>query len=95
MTLYRFHVRDAAGLIEDEEGIDLPDLASVFKYALRSAREFSAEAEPAADMVFEVADSTGRTVLTVPICDLSASKRPVARAHLHFAANTQKAPPFA
>ena len=83
MSVYRFHVRDAAGLIEDEEGVDLPDLASAFRYALRSAQEFSADAPPPADMLFEIADSTGRIVLTVPICDLAASKRPVAKAHLH------------
>jgi hypothetical protein len=83
MSIYRFHVRDASGLIEDEEGIDLPDLASAFQHALRSAREFSAEASPSPDMLFEIADSTGRTVLTVPICDLAASKRPIARAHVH------------
>ena len=83
MSVYRFHIRDASGLIEDEEGIDLPDLTSAFKHALHSAREFSTEASPPTDMLFEIADSTGRTVLTVPICDLAASKRPIARAHVH------------
>ena len=87
MSVYRFHVRDAAGLIEDEEGIDLPDLVSAFRYALSTAREVSAEAPPPADMLFEIADSTGRTVLTVPICDLAASKRPIAKAHLHLKAH--------
>ncbi len=90
MSVYRFHVRDAAGLIEDEEGIDLPDLASAFRYALRSAQEFSAEAPPPADMLFEIADSTGRTVLTVPISDLAASKRPIAKAHLHLKPRTER-----
>ncbi len=84
MSVYRFHIRDAAGLIEDEEGIDLPDLASAFKHALRSAQEYSAEALPPPDMQFEIADSRGHTLLTVPICDLAASKRPVARAHVHL-----------
>ncbi len=83
MSVYRFHIRDASGLIEDEEGVDLPDLAAVLRHALDSAREFSAEAPPPTDMLFEIADSTGRTVLTVPICDLAASKRPVAKAHVH------------
>lgn len=83
MSFYRFHIRDASGLIEDEDGIDLPDLASAFKHARASAREFSTEASPPPDMHFEIADSTGRTVLTVPICDLAASQRPVARAHVH------------
>ena len=89
MSVYSFHIRDASGLIEDEEGTDLPALASAFKHALDSAREFSAEAPPPPDMLFEIADSTGRTVLTVPICDLAASKRPVAKAHVHPKTRTQ------
>lgn len=84
MTLYRFHIRDASGLIEDQEGTDLPDLASAFKHALRSAREFSADAALPTDMRFEIADDGGRTVLTVPICDLAACKRPVAKARVHL-----------
>ena len=84
MSVYRFHIRDASGLIEDEDGIDLPDLASAFKHALDSAREFTADVSPPTDMLFEIADSTGRTVLTVPICDLAASKRPVAKASLEL-----------
>ncbi len=88
MSIYRFHIRDASGLIEDEEGIDLPDLASAFKHALDSAREFSAEASPSPGMLFEIADDTGRTVLTVPICDLAASKRPIAKAHVHLKAHS-------
>jgi hypothetical protein len=89
IPLYRFHIRDASGLIEDEEGTNLPDLASAFRHALDSAREFSAEAPPPANMLFEIADSTGRTVLTVPICDLAASKRPIAKAHVHRTTHSQ------
>ncbi len=93
MSVYRFHIRDASGLIEDEEGIDLPDLASAFKHALDSAREFTADVSPPTDMLFEIADSTGRTVLTVPICDLAASKRPIAKAHVHLRARAQSREP--
>ncbi len=89
MSVYRFHIRDASGLIEDEEGVDLPDLAAVLRHALDSAREFTADVSPPTDMLFEIADSTGRTVLTVPICDLAASKRPIAKAHVHLRARTQ------
>ncbi len=87
MTLYRFHIRDASGLIKDRQGIDLPDLASAFRYALYTAKELSAEAAVPDDMRFEIADSTRRTVLTVPICDLRPSKRPVARARVHLKAH--------
>ena len=67
MPLYRFHLRDAFGLVEDEEGMDLPDLTSAFREALRSAREFSRDAEPASPMCFEIADEAGRVVLNVPL----------------------------
>ncbi len=67
MPLYRFHLRDAFGLVKDEDGIDLPDLASAFREALRSAREFGRDAEPASAMRFEIADEAGRVVLNVPL----------------------------
>ena len=64
MSVYRFHIRDASGLIEDEEGIDLPDLASALKHALDSGRGFGKAVPPPPDSLFEIADDTGRTVLT-------------------------------
>ena len=67
MPLYRFHLRDAFGLIEDEDGMDLSDLATDFREALRSAREFGREAEPASPMRFEIADESGSVVLNVPL----------------------------
>jgi hypothetical protein len=69
MTLYRFHVRTDAGIIPDGEGIDLPDLASALREALRSAREFREEAEAPGSLRFEIADPSGHLVLTVPIHD--------------------------
>ncbi len=70
MCIYRFHVRDAVGLVEDEEGVDLPDLFAVLQEALHSAREFLAEASASDGMQFEIADVAGRIVLRVPIQDL-------------------------
>ncbi len=67
MGLYRFHVRDALGLLEDEEGTPLPDLHAALAEALRSAQEFLAEASATAGMQFEISDETGRVVLMVPI----------------------------
>ncbi len=75
MPLYRFHLRDAFGVVEDEEGIDLPDLASAFREALRSAREFSREAEPASALRFEITDEAGRVVLNVPLQVRTAAAR--------------------
>jgi hypothetical protein len=70
MCIYRFHVRDALGLVEDEEGVDLPDLFAVLKEALHSAREFLAEASALNGMQFEIADAAGRIVPRVPFQDL-------------------------
>ncbi len=67
LGIYRFHIRDAFGLIEDEEGTELPDLYAVLAEALRSTHEFLAEAASASGMQFEIADNTGRVVLKVPI----------------------------
>ena len=67
LGIYRFHVRDASGLFEDNEGIDLPDLYAALAAALRSAHEFLAEGSPTPGMQFEIADGTGRVVLKVPI----------------------------
>jgi hypothetical protein len=67
MSLYRFHVRDASGLVEDEEGTELPDLAAAFAEALRCTRELMDDAFISAGMQLEIADETGRVLLMVPI----------------------------
>jgi hypothetical protein len=69
MTLYRFHVRTDAGFVADEEGLDLPDLPSALREALRSTREFQSEAEAPCSMRFEITDPLGQIVLRVPIRD--------------------------
>ena len=51
----------------DAEGVELPDLASALREALRSAREFRSEGVAPCSMRFEIADSSGQVVLTVPI----------------------------
>jgi hypothetical protein len=67
MGLYRFHVRDAAGLVVDEEGTELPDLPAAFAEALRCTRELMDDAFVSGEMQLEIADETGRVVLMVPI----------------------------
>ena len=71
MALYYFHVRTQSGLVEDEEGIDLPHLDAVRGEALVSAHEFLAEAEWSGPLTFEVTDARGETVLALPIQALS------------------------
>ena len=67
LGIYRFHVRDALGLVEDTDGTELPHLYAALAEALRSAREFLAEASATPGMQFEIADATGQVVLKVPI----------------------------
>ena len=71
MPLYYFHVRTDGGLVEDEEGIELPHMQAVMSEALTSAAEFTAEAEWSGALTFEVADDLGDTVLILPIQPLS------------------------
>ena len=67
MGLYRFHVRDAAGLVVDEEGTELPDLPAAFAEALRCVHELVDDTPIPAGMQLEIVDETGRVVLMVPI----------------------------
>jgi hypothetical protein len=76
LGLYRFHVRDAFGLIEDDESTEFPDLHAALAEALRSTREFLAEAPSTPGMQLEIADDTGRVILKVPI----ATEAPEAKA---------------
>ena len=67
LGIYRFHVRDALGLVEGNDGTELPHLYAALAEALRSAHEFLAEASATPGMQFEIADVTGQVVLRVPI----------------------------
>ncbi len=67
MSIYRFNVRDTLGVIEDEVGMDLPDLTAAYQEAVRSASEYLAEAPPTSGMQFEIRDEAGRVALLVPI----------------------------
>ena len=67
MPLYFFHIRDQHYLHADREGIDLPDLRAVLEEALRADRELAVEPASLCGLEFEITDSSGRTVLKVPI----------------------------
>jgi hypothetical protein len=67
MTVFYFHVRDERGLIEDEEGLDLPTIDAALQETLRSAREFVRDTSPPTEMQLEVADAEGRILLKVPL----------------------------
>lgn len=67
MPIFQFHVRDAYGLVVDDDGVDLPDLAAVLEEAIVSSGEFLAEASAPTDMLFEITDESDRVVLVLPI----------------------------
>jgi len=74
MPLYYLHLRDSDGLGKDPDGIELPDLDAAHAEALRAARDMRplwSDMPPEArnELAFEIADETGKTVLTVPFSE--------------------------
>ena len=67
METYYFHIRDNLGVVEDTDGIELPDMAALLAEVVRSLNELSREVFPYRRMRFEIADSNGRTVLIAPV----------------------------
>jgi hypothetical protein len=75
MPLYYFHIRNGDQLEVDPDGTELPDLDAALTEALKVARELTAEIlEYDGSTVIEVADSGGRTILTVPFSDALCPK---------------------
>ena len=82
MGLYRFHVRDAFGLVEDEEGVELPDLYAALAEALHCTHELMEDTSViSAGMQFEIADETVRVILMVPLPRRGDRQRQGTRAH--------------
>ncbi len=68
MPLFFFHLRDRDYLHEDSEGVELPDIHAALEEAARAIRELAAEpSEIYYGLEFEIADSSGRVILRVPI----------------------------
>ena len=67
MKLYFFHIRDDYGVVENPDGVELPDLAALLAEVIRSVNELSREASTHPSMRFEIADANGRTVLIAPV----------------------------
>jgi hypothetical protein len=63
MGTYFFNIRDDAGLIEDEDGIELSDEVALWLEAIRSVDEFVRDTSAFSPMRLEVTDIEGRTVL--------------------------------
>jgi len=67
MAIYYFHVRDHLGLVEDEDGVELADFASLLTEVMRSSNELSDDLPSNREIRFEIADADGRTVLVSPV----------------------------
>jgi hypothetical protein len=74
MARFYFHLRSADELAQDDEGLELPDLAAAREQAIASAREIVADAIKAGKTKtlrhFVIADENGREILTVPLKDV-------------------------
>ena len=70
MARYYFHIRDGDRLIRDDEGIELPSLEAARAEAILVTREAVRLATLRGERigmhgVFEIADQSGQTVLTL------------------------------
>ncbi len=73
METYYFHIRDNFGVVEDTDGVELPDMAALLAEVIRSVNELSRDVSPHRSLRFEIADSKGRTVLVAPVQGSTAS----------------------
>jgi hypothetical protein len=71
---YFFHIRDDQGLVPDEEGSELPDLATAQTEARLSARDFAIEilkcGQTLSGRRIEIADGDGMVLDSLRIRDL-------------------------
>jgi hypothetical protein len=71
---YYFHVRDLCGVVRDEEGTELRDLAAAQLEAFLSARDFAIEdlklGGPVLTRQIEITDSNGNLLGTMPVTDI-------------------------
>ncbi len=73
MGIYYFNIRDELGLIEDTDGMELPDRTALLLEVMRSADEFLQDTAALRRMRFEVTDAEGRTILMTPVQQSPAS----------------------
>ena len=67
MPRYFFHLRGDDLLMEDLEGMDLPNLHAALQEVERANREIASEGAGADGLAFEVATREGRMLLKVPV----------------------------
>jgi hypothetical protein len=71
MPRYHFHIRTAQGtLVQDEEGVHLPDIGAAREEARLTASSFSAETKLGgndySECFFEIVSADGREAITLP-----------------------------
>jgi hypothetical protein len=69
--IYYFHIRDGLGIVEDPDGIELPDMAALLSEVIRSATELSNDIITHQRMRLEIVDESGRIVLVTPVYESS------------------------
>jgi hypothetical protein len=71
---YYFHIRDAKGVIYDEEGTELPDIEAARREARASARDLLGDSldrhATAESRYLEIADENGSVIETMSVRDI-------------------------
>lgn len=70
MPRYFFHIRDGADFVEDLEGVELSDMASVHREAIEAAREILADRIRTGKAIdgqeFLIFDEDGKQISIIP-----------------------------
>ena len=74
MPRYYFHLRNQEDLLEDHEGMDLPDIQAALEEALRVDRDLALEPAGIYGLEFEITDSAGKPLLKVPVQERRRSR---------------------
>ncbi len=73
MPRYYFHLRGDNLLVEDLEGMDLPNLHAALQEVERANREITSDGTSVGGLAFEVATREGRTLLRVPVVEVQGA----------------------
>ncbi len=73
MPRYFFHLRGDDLLVEDLEGMDLPNLHAALQEVERANREIASDGTSVGGLAFEVATREGRTLLRVPVVEVQGA----------------------
>ena len=74
MPRYYFHLRNQEDLLEEHEGMDLPDLQAALEEALKVDRDLALDPAGIYGLEFEITDSAGKALLKVPVQERRRSR---------------------